>query len=54
MLRQIFAEYDPKYESYSLDEASLNVTEYLQIHPEKNSKDIVLEIQKRVAEYVFI
>jgi nucleotidyltransferase/DNA polymerase involved in DNA repair len=48
--RQIFADYDPKYESYSLDEASLNITEYLRNHPEKNSKGVVLEIQKRVVE----
>lgn len=42
----------PQYESYSLDEAALDLTGYLKKHPERVIEDVAEEIQRRIFESV--
>eukprot|EP00026_Physarum_polycephalum_P004043 Phypoly_transcript_04060.p1 GENE.Phypoly_transcript_04060~~Phypoly_transcript_04060.p1 ORF type:complete len:702 (+),score=149.82 Phypoly_transcript_04060:86-2191(+) len=48
--REIFARYDPKFEAYSLDEASLDITAYLADHPGQTAENTALEIRKAMQE----
>eukprot|EP01087_Luapelamoeba_hula_P005286 TRINITY_DN15361_c0_g1_i1.p1 TRINITY_DN15361_c0_g1~~TRINITY_DN15361_c0_g1_i1.p1 ORF type:complete len:249 (-),score=31.02 TRINITY_DN15361_c0_g1_i1:63-809(-) len=49
LTRQVFAQYDPHYRSYSLDEASLHLTPYLRSHPDTTAE----EVAKKIRESVF-
>lgn len=50
LLREIFFLYDPHFEPLSLDEASLNITDYLSRNLNKSWEDVVREIQALVIE----
>jgi DNA polymerase kappa len=46
--RQVFGEYDPQFESWSLDEAALSLTDYLTAHRHLTVEDVVKEIQRKI------
>jgi DNA polymerase kappa len=46
-VREVFAEYDPRFQSASLDEAYLNITEYCQRH-EKGPVEVVEQMRAEV------
>ena len=48
-VREILADYDPRFESASIDEAYLNITEYCQ-EKDMDSSDVVAQIRHEVAE----
>jgi len=48
--RAIFAQYDKDFEPYSLDEAAINVTNYLKLHSEKSPEMVAADLQKRIFE----
>ena len=48
-VREILADYDPRFESASMDEAYLNITEYCQAK-EMDPSDVVAQIRHEVAE----
>lgn len=47
-VRHILAEYDPKLTVSSLDEATLNVSEYLRAHPELTAEALTAELRHRI------
>lgn len=48
-VREIIAEYDPRFESASIDEAYLNITEYCQEH-DLSPEDAVQQMRRQVHE----
>ncbi len=48
LIRLVFASYDPDFTSGSLDEASLNITQYLRQHTNCTAVDVARELQSRV------
>ncbi|KAI9733064.1 MAG: hypothetical protein M1834_003609 [Cirrosporium novae-zelandiae] len=48
-VREILADYDPRFESASIDEAYLNITKYCEDH-EMEVEDVVAELRCKVAE----
>ncbi|OZJ04017.1 hypothetical protein BZG36_03765 [Bifiguratus adelaidae] len=48
-VREVFAIYDPNFQSMSLDEAYLNITEYVEQH-EMTPASVVSEIRQRIFE----
>jgi len=50
MTRRVYAEFDPKFESVSLDEAYLDITEYLQQSFQGCAIECAYRVQKRVYE----
>lgn len=52
--RQVFGEYDPQFESWSLDEAALSLTDYLTAHRHLTVEDVVKEIQRKIYECVLL
>lgn len=48
-VREVFADYDPKYESASIDEAYLNITEYCRDH-DMDPKEAVQKLRREVFE----
>lgn len=48
-VREVIAEYDPRFESASIDEAYLNITEYCQEH-DMASEDAVAQMRRQVQE----
>lgn len=48
-VREVIAEYDPRFESASIDEAYLNITEYCQEH-ELSPTDAVAQMRRQVHE----
>ncbi|KAI0983449.1 hypothetical protein GJ496_008906 [Pomphorhynchus laevis] len=48
IVMNIFKEYDPDYLAVSVDEAYVNLTDYLKRHPHANAFDIVNSIRQRV------
>ncbi|KAK9711333.1 hypothetical protein K7432_007912 [Basidiobolus ranarum] len=49
-VRAIFAEYDPNFCPMSLDEAYLNITEYMHQHPDQTASQIVEDIRNKIFE----
>ena len=47
-VREILADYDPRFESASIDEAYLNITEYCQTH-DMSPEDVVSQLRAEVA-----
>ncbi|KAJ3051235.1 hypothetical protein HK097_007773 [Rhizophlyctis rosea] len=47
-IREVFAIYDPNFSPMSLDEAYLDLTEYLRAHPDRTPEDIVQEIRAEI------
>ena len=47
---EIFELYDEHFQSYGLDECSLNITSYKMNHPELNVQEIALDIQQKIKE----
>ena len=47
-IRDIFREYDPNFCPMSLDEAYLDLTDFLLQHPSKTAQDIVQEIRAKI------
>ena len=50
VVREVFAKYDPNFCPMSLDEAYLDVTDYLTGHPGKTPGEIVKEMRKEIEE----
>lgn len=50
MVKNVFARYDPNYTSWGLDEATLNVTDYLKEHPEYTPIDLANKIKEEVTQ----
>lgn len=48
LIRLVFASYDANFSSGSLDEASLNITQYLRNHAGRTAVDVARELQMRV------
>lgn len=48
-IREVIAEYDPRFESASIDEAYLNITEYCQEH-DMSPEDAVAQMRRQVHE----
>lgn len=48
-VREILADYDPRFESASIDEAYLNITEYCQLHS-MSPEEVVAQLRGEVAE----
>ena len=49
-IRQVFRVYDPNYLPMSLDEAYLDLTDYLLGHPEQTAAAVVSEMRARICE----
>ncbi|KAI8808572.1 hypothetical protein BJ742DRAFT_273211 [Cladochytrium replicatum] len=47
-VREVFAEYDPNYSPMSLDEAYLDLTPYLESHPDHTPDSLVQELRAKV------
>ena len=52
-VREILADYDPRFESASIDEAYLNITQYCQ-EKEMNPEDVVSQLRAEVFEHAKI
>lgn len=50
MVHSILAEYDPHFTFISLDEATLNVTMYLQAHPELKVEGLTAELREKIRQ----
>ncbi|KAI9331874.1 hypothetical protein BDR26DRAFT_869838 [Obelidium mucronatum] len=50
LIRAVFAKYHEKYTPASLDEAYLDITEYLQQHPELTPETLVEQMRKEIFE----
>ncbi|KAJ3039041.1 hypothetical protein HDV00_012667 [Rhizophlyctis rosea] len=48
LVREVFAIYDPNFSPMSLDEAYLDLTDYLQSHPERTPEEVVQEIRSEI------
>jgi DNA polymerase kappa len=48
LTRQVFAKYDPDFESWSMDEASLDLTDYLTAHPEITAEMAVDALRREI------
>jgi DNA polymerase kappa len=48
-IRDVFRAYDPNYLPMSLDEAYLDLTDYLRRHPEQSAASAVAEMRARIA-----
>jgi DNA polymerase kappa len=46
--REIFRQYDPNFEAMSLDEAYLDLTDYMQQHPQHTPSEVVAELRSRI------
>ncbi|KAJ3239053.1 hypothetical protein HDU81_006659 [Chytriomyces hyalinus] len=50
LVRKVFEKYHPLYTPASLDEAYLDITDYLEAHPETTAEAIVEQIRKEIFE----
>jgi len=48
VIREVFKEYDENYSPMSLDEAYMDITEYLELNPDFNSWDVVQEMREKI------
>ena len=49
-IRQVFKEYDPNFCPMSLDEAYLDITDFLLQHPSRTAGEVVAEMRTKIAE----
>ncbi|KND00532.1 uncharacterized protein SPPG_04842 [Spizellomyces punctatus DAOM BR117] len=47
-IREVFAMYDPQFSPMSLDEAYLDITDYLSAHPEHTPESVVSELRAEI------
>ncbi|KAJ3241950.1 hypothetical protein HDU78_001551 [Chytriomyces hyalinus] len=50
LMRKVFEKYHPLYTPASLDEAYLDITDYLEAHPETTAETVVEQIRKEIFE----
>ncbi|TPX54871.1 DNA-directed DNA polymerase [Synchytrium endobioticum] len=48
MIRAVLARYDPNYAAASLDEAYLNITQYMKQHSEQSVEEVVAEMRDQI------
>jgi len=48
LIREVFSEYDENFAPMSLDEAYIDITDYLLLHPDANAWDSVQEMREKI------
>jgi DNA polymerase kappa len=49
-IRAVFRAYDPNFLPMSLDEAYMDLTEYLERHPDQTAAEVVHELREKICE----